>query len=1452
MQKLYVLFSFLLFAVLPFSLKATHIVGGEMTYKCLGNNQYEIKLTIFRDCFNGVPWFDDPAAIGIFRNSNNTLFTNILVPLDPMLNDTLDPTLASDCLVIPPNVCVNTTTYTTVVTLPFLAGGYHLVYQRCCRNNTIANLINPEAVGATYSIVISEQALQQCNSSPVFNDWPPLFLCVNLPFQIDQSAVDIDGDSLVYKLCNPLDGASQAFPMPQPPNNPPYDTVPWAGGYGVGNMINNPPTMPMTIDPVTGLLTGTPNLIGQFVIGICVEEYRNGVLIGTNRRDYQVNIGDCEVITAAFFAPETICDSYTVSFDNQSQNANDYLWFFNDPANPGASSISANPSYTYSDTGLYEITLVAEPGTLCADTFSAQVHIQPNSLFPDFEVNLIQCAVGATIAVTDLSVDTFSNIVNWNWVMVVNGVSMISDQQNPIFVLTSGGSVLLNLTVTAANGCTASYEESFTVDLMTPILELGPNVQDCQLAQFTLDAGPGFAGYEWSNGASTQTITVTTAGTYWVNVTDACDEMQSDTIQVLIDTTVLDLPDVVEVCEGGSFTFDVPGFVSYEWSPADYLSCTDCPNPTTTPLASIVYTLTVLTADSCTSTDSVLVALLPGIQTSETQAICEGDTILVFGNEVATAGDYSETFSSSAGCDSTHTVTVIVNPVAATSESIEICDGETVEIFGNPVTMAGIYTETFSTVNGCDSTHTVALTVLPVFATSESIAICDGETILVFGNPVSAAGDYSETFTAANGCDSTHTISVEVLPNAFTTEDIAICFGENVDIFGTPTSTSGVFMMTFPSANGCDSTHTITLTVYDEITVQIDKTDASCFGGANGTATATASGGTGGFLYSWSNGNNGPTAAALVAGTYTVSVTDASGCTREASVTIGEPDALVAIIAGQNVTCTALGSASASATGGTGAISFEWNTGSTNADITDLVAGTYTVTATDENSCTSTAMVEITGALGPNVSIQIDQPVTAMNPSSGQLTANITGGAAPIGIEWNNGETTASIDSLGSGEYIVTVTDANGCTATDVAYLFVPGCIGDRIWEDIDRDGCQEGGEFGMANIKLTLTGTDIWGNAVNLTQNTSNVGQYLFEGLAPGTYKVAMTIPQDYTTTPKDACNLDWRDSDFNAGGATDNVILAEGVCLTTVDGGLHDDCPNIVDAGVICCDQFLCGPGDDPDPITPIVPASGGSPIEYMWMYSHVPGPPAQNGTWIVVSGPNGPINTPSYDPGPLSQTTYFVRCARAAGCDWLESNVVTITVGTDAIAAISGPDAVCVGDVVTYSAYLNPTGASYVWDFGYNATPAVSTAPSVGVSYSQAGVYYITLIVINNGCVSTDVLPIAVTNSPNLCNNLQNSNGNTWQVLKPGSGKPSKAGAHVFPNPVSDELNIQWEEAIATDVEIELMGIDGRHLLNFKAREGDASFRTGLSGLQAGMYLLQLRYADGEQEMFRIVKQ
>ncbi len=525
------LFLFLAFSTLalPLSLRATHIVGGEMNYTCLGNDEYEITLTIFRDCFNGNPnaWFDDPASIGVF-DQNNVLLEQILVPL--MNNDTLNPVLTSECLVVPPNVCVHTTTYRTVVTLPPIPGGYQLAYQRCCRNQTIVNIIDPLDTGATYGVTISEAALEGCNSNPKFKEWPPIYICVNEPIVFDQSAIDQDGDSVVYRLCTPLTGATPDIPQPQPPNNPPYDEIQWVDPpYNVSNMLNGSTGgAPLQINPQTGLLTGFPVTQGQFVVGICVEEYRDGVLISTTRRDFQYNIGLCGEATSAFSAPEVQCGSLTVNFENQSTGAGNFLWLFNDPGNPGASSALANPVYTFSDTGTYTVMLIAAPGEVCEDTAFQQVTLRPNSLFPDFELNVEGCSDVLELSLTDFSTDTLNEIAAWLWEVEPGGLS--STAPNPAFTLEESGSYNISLTLTSSTGCTAMREETLDVALLSDAITAEVLVA-CPGSAIALNlaANPLYQ-YEWAPhpdisdpGAPNPVVSPDSTTAYQVTVTDAAE-----------------------------------------------------------------------------------------------------------------------------------------------------------------------------------------------------------------------------------------------------------------------------------------------------------------------------------------------------------------------------------------------------------------------------------------------------------------------------------------------------------------------------------------------------------------------------------------------------------------------------------------------------------------------------------------------------------------------------------------------------------------------------------------------------------------------------------------------------------------------------------------------------------------------------------------------------------------
>ena len=343
-----------------------HIIGGEMYYECLGGNLYRVTMKLFRDCNSGGAHFDDPARFSIFDESNNLVGQRS----DYIKSMTyIEPDLSSPCLTFPPDICVQEGIYRFNVQLPSNTQAYKIVYQRCCRNATIQNLNNPGNQGLTIVVEVPASDNIVCNSMPSFNNFPPPVLCAQESISFDHSATDLDGDSLVYSLCSPFIGGTPDSPAPSPTSNPPFDQVAWAPGFSAGNPLNANPGL--SINPVTGLLTGKPTQLGQFVVGVCVQEWRNGQLLSTNTRDFQFNVALCEQTYSAIIAdpaPEDLCGNLTINFENLSDPDNDFVWSFGDPANEAAVSTAYSPSYTYPDTGTYQVMLITNPGFFCSDT----------------------------------------------------------------------------------------------------------------------------------------------------------------------------------------------------------------------------------------------------------------------------------------------------------------------------------------------------------------------------------------------------------------------------------------------------------------------------------------------------------------------------------------------------------------------------------------------------------------------------------------------------------------------------------------------------------------------------------------------------------------------------------------------------------------------------------------------------------------------------------------------------------------------------------------------------------------------------------------------------------------------------------------------------------------------------------------------------------------------------
>lgn len=632
-------------AMLPGRSHAFHIIGGEMYYDCLGNNQYLITLKIYRDCSSqfAAP-YDDPAYIAIY-NASNVPVQTLQVPFPGSVD--VEPDLSNPCLIAPPDVCVQQAIYEFTVTLPPSAGGYNIVYQRCCRNTTIVNVIGPSTAGATYTAHIPDPDDAACNNSPRFNNYPPIVVCVNESLVFDHSATDPDGDVLQYSFCTPNQGADALNPQPTLPPPPPYAPIFWAPPYSVSNQIGGTPTM--AVDNVTGLLTAQPSSVGQFVVGVCVNEYRNGVLLSTNVRDFQINVTECDALIEADFSANSsnaapndtllICGTLDVAFDNMSYGSVDFIWDFGVPGSSSDVSTDPNPTFTYPDTGVYLVQLIAAPGITCGDTSRKYVELRKGV---DASFAWQPGCAGSLMPFTDLSIPLDGTLNTWFWEF---GDGNTSTQQNPFHIYLDPLSYTVSLTVTNSYGCIDQFTASPVTVFPLAVVNAGPDTFVCDVDVVTLSADNGIS-YSWapnyniSNTSIANPVVdpdVTTV--YTVTVTDANGCVASDEVTIQVaDTVIAEVSDDATICEGQSMQLNASNAVYYQWSPSAGLSADDVPNPLASPLVTTMY-LVDSYIGSCVDRDTVTITVLPKptAEAGSDTTINQGETIIL---NATGSGDY--------------------------------------------------------------------------------------------------------------------------------------------------------------------------------------------------------------------------------------------------------------------------------------------------------------------------------------------------------------------------------------------------------------------------------------------------------------------------------------------------------------------------------------------------------------------------------------------------------------------------------------------------------------------------------------------------------------------------------------------------------------------------------------------------------------------------------------------
>ncbi len=492
------------FLLFPASTNATHIVGGDMTYRCLGGDQYEITLTVRRDCFNADPEaiFDDPATLGIFDYAGNLqvgLGQLGRTYVKPTSITTINHSIVEECRVADPgSICVEEAIYRDTIHLPYNKRGYFVAYQRCCRNILLNNIESPLETGATYFVEILANAALECNSQPVYKEWSDIYICINEPFSFDHSAIDPDGDEIVYKLCNPKQGATIDNPLPHLPSRPPYSDVIISSGYSIDNFFGGGDAL--SIDPNTGVLTATPGITGTFLVGVCMEEYRNGELISIVRRDFEVNVLacttpitlDCEINTGS------LCNgNNTVSMTSQVAGAGSFQWFFDYPnTDPAFTSTAANPTFTYPSPGTYTIRLEATRG---ADgcTVGKETVVTIGGVAPKAEFTAIPLSCNGDQVTVQFNDSTIGGNSTYTQSWDINGMTFNSSPF--VMVFDRDQTITVNYSIVTAEGCESLQNQAVNLEdlINSPYFEV--NLVACAPGANTIELiNPSGAPTTWT------------------------------------------------------------------------------------------------------------------------------------------------------------------------------------------------------------------------------------------------------------------------------------------------------------------------------------------------------------------------------------------------------------------------------------------------------------------------------------------------------------------------------------------------------------------------------------------------------------------------------------------------------------------------------------------------------------------------------------------------------------------------------------------------------------------------------------------------------------------------------------------------------------------------------------------------------------------------------------------